>query len=303
MSDRSSRLWRRRLVNHLRRQGLVHEPRVEDAFLDVPREVFVPETFAGEGLVAVYRDDAIVTRRDPETKAALSSSSQPAIMAIMLEMLDLHPGHRVLEIGAGTGYNAAIVERLVGPRGLVASIDIDVDTVARAAAALRSIGSRVGLVVADGVPGLPGLRGSGKPADRMVVTASTAVIPCSWHQQLVDGGRLVVPVRLSDEVERAHAVTAFEKVAAGFDSVTVTSGGFMPLRSYDGSMFGPAGPASSLTATPTPVDGGGESPFAQVTREEMDCLVITVRYDQEPPKTRWRLDRGDHWIGVDTAES
>jgi protein-L-isoaspartate(D-aspartate) O-methyltransferase len=304
MTDGSSSRLRRELVEHLRREGLVHDPRVADAFLKVPRETFVPETLAQEGLAAVYRDDAIVTRRDPRSRAALSSSSQPAIMAIMLEMLDVRPGQRVMEIGAGTGYNAAILGRLVGPEGFVVSIDIDPDVVVGAAAALRSVGARAHVVVADGVPGLPGLSSAGVGVDRIVVTASTAVVPRCWHDQLADGGRLVAPLRLSDEIERAHAVTCFVKVAAGFDSVAVTPGGFMPLRRHDGSIFDPTGrsaPGPTGPVSPTH-DGGGGSPFARISREEMDRLFITVRYAVDPPPTRWRFRRGDHWIGIGLAD-
>jgi protein-L-isoaspartate(D-aspartate) O-methyltransferase len=151
---------RRRLVEHLRRRGLVHDPRVAGAFLAVPREVFLPETLARSGMGAVYQDDAIVTRRDPATMAPLSSSSQPAIMAIMLELLELRPGHRVLEIGAGTGYNAALLARLVDPDGLVVTLDIDPEIAEAAAGALRRFATGVHVVVGGGAGG----RGGGRPA-------------------------------------------------------------------------------------------------------------------------------------------
>jgi protein-L-isoaspartate(D-aspartate) O-methyltransferase len=301
MIDRSSRLWRRRLVAYLRRQRLIVSPEVEQAFLDVPRERFVPQTLAEGGLAAVYRDDAIVTRRDPATRLALSSSSQPAIMAIMLAMLDVRPGERVLEVGAGTGYNAALLDRLVRPGGWVASVDIDIETVLSAAEALRGVGAGVSLAVADGVVGLPGLARFGWEVDRMMVTASTALVPRSWHEQLVDGGRLVVPLRLSDEIEQAHAVTAFVRVPWGFDSVKVTAGGFMPLRREDGSTFGPGRLASS--PEPRADLGGDPSPFGEIGRAEMDRLTVVVRYGDQPPRTRWQLDRGNHWIGVDVPHT
>src|SRR5688500_14718603 len=106
MAEVASREMRRRLVAYLRRRGYLHDRRIGRAFLEVPREVFLPDELRRGGLPGVYRDDAIVTRRDPSTRAPTSSSSQPAIMAMMLEMLGVEDRHRVLEIGAGTGYNA-----------------------------------------------------------------------------------------------------------------------------------------------------------------------------------------------------
>ncbi len=107
MPDPSSAALRRGLVDHLRTRGHLRDDRVAAAFAAVPRELFLAEHAERHGLADVYRDDAIVTQRDP-AGTPTSSSSQPAIMAEMLEMLDLRAGQRVLEIGAGTGYNAAL---------------------------------------------------------------------------------------------------------------------------------------------------------------------------------------------------
>ena len=92
------------LVDHLQEQNCITTPVVERAFLTVPRHLFLP----GEPLDKVYADRSVVVRRDAGGQWT-SSSSQPAIMAIMLKQLDLKPGQRVLEIGAGTGFNAALI--------------------------------------------------------------------------------------------------------------------------------------------------------------------------------------------------
>src|SRR4051794_16053500 len=98
---------RRALVSELEVRGVIRSAAVRSAFLRVPRELFVPERLAEDGLDAVYRDEAIVTKTGPQGMP-MSSSSQPSIMAEMLERLLVEPGMRVLEVGAGTGYNAAL---------------------------------------------------------------------------------------------------------------------------------------------------------------------------------------------------
>ena len=116
----------------------------------MPREAFLP----GSGLVAAYADEPIVIKRDSDD-VPISSSSQPSMMAIMLEQLEPAPGHRVLEIGTGTGYNAALLAELVGDRGLVVSVDIDQDLVEGARENLVRAGySGVRVVCADGA-GIP----------------------------------------------------------------------------------------------------------------------------------------------------
>jgi protein-L-isoaspartate(D-aspartate) O-methyltransferase len=281
VSTASSLDLRRRLVQHLRRRGFLQDPRVADAFLAVPRELFLADVVQGSGLAAVYHDEAIVIERDPVTGMPLSSSSQPAIMALMLQMLDVRPGHRVIEIGAGTGYNAALLHRLVEPEGMVATIDIEPDLAARAAAALAALGARVQVVVADGRLGLPGAA----PVDRIEVTASSDEIPRAWYDQLRSGGKLVVPLRLSATLESTHAVTAFQKVPGGFDSLAVTPGGFMPLR------------------RPAAGEEPDHVPHLSLERDAVSELRIAVRYATEAAGLRWTLRRSDHVIGVDRIGS
>jgi protein-L-isoaspartate(D-aspartate) O-methyltransferase len=211
-------------VDDLERRGAIRSAEVRRAFLRVPRELFVPEKLAADGVEAVYRDEPIVTKVGG-AGVPLSSSSQPAIMAEMLERLGLEPGLRVLEIGAGTGYNAALLAELVGPRGSVRSVDVEADTAARARGALRRGGYRVRVAVADGREGLV----AGAPYDRIVVTASSDTVPYPWFEQLVDGGSVEVPLRLR-EGTGGHVVASLQKTGRGFRSVSVVAGGFMPLR-------------------------------------------------------------------------
>src|SRR5437899_2500510 len=124
----------RELVDSLVSRGALTDSRVEAAFRAIPRHLFLP----GVPLAEVYRDQAIPTKMvDGE---AVSSSSQPEIMATMLEQLGLERGLRVLEIGAGTGYNAALMAHIVGGAGTVTTMDVDADLVDGARAHLASAG-------------------------------------------------------------------------------------------------------------------------------------------------------------------
>lgn len=105
---------RDQLVDGLELAGHVSSQRVAAALRAVPRHVFVP----GIEPERAYRDKAFPIKYD-ESGRPISSSSQPAIMARMLEQLDVQPGHRVLEIGTGSGYNAALLGHLVGETGAV----------------------------------------------------------------------------------------------------------------------------------------------------------------------------------------
>lgn len=223
VGTRHSEKLRRELVRGLERRGFVRTARIRDVFLSVPRELFVGEYASREGVEAVYRDEAILTQLNPHG-VPLSSSSQPAIMALMLEQLRLEEGMSVLEVGAGTGYNAALLSLLVGPRGRVVAIDVDAELVRDARRNLRSGGYKARVVVGDGREGFAELA----PYDRIIVTASSESLPAAWREQLQPRGLLQVPLRLS--ATGAQPIPLLRKTRGGFRSVAVLAGGFMPLR-------------------------------------------------------------------------
>src|SRR5438105_3909467 len=156
------------MVDVLKKRGVQLRPGIEAAFRSVPREAFLP----GVGLDRVYSGDAIVTKQDGEGRP-ISSSSEVGIMIEMAELLDVAPADRILEIGTGTGYNAAVLSELAGDRGAVTTVDLDPEIAAQARHNLAAAGShRVAVISGDGSPrraagGYANPRGlwSGGPSD------------------------------------------------------------------------------------------------------------------------------------------
>ncbi len=205
------------LVDQMKSGGHLASRSIEAVFRAVPRHLFLPDT----PLEEVYSDQAIATKSLQER--IVSSSSQPTMMAIMLQQLDLRPGQRVLEIGAGTGYNAALLARLVGKRGQVVTIDIDEDIVANARAHLQAAGyGHVQVHCADGFAGYA----DAAPYDRIILTVNAADIAPAWREQLKPDGRLLLPLSLRD----AQVSVAFKPVEDHLESVSVSYCRFVTLR-------------------------------------------------------------------------
>jgi methyltransferase of FxLD system len=206
------------LVDLLIKNDCITTAAVEAAFRAVPRHLFLPSMPPEH----VYQDQAIPTKY--AEGRALSSSSQPTIMATMLEQLALASGHRVLEIGAGTGYNAALIAHIVGDTGQVITIDVDEDIVAQARDHLAAAGfNQVTVVEGDGAFGYP----PSAPYDRIILTVGAWDITPAWEEQLAPQGRLVLPLTLLPSLMLSVAV---ERVDQGLQSVSATPCFFMPLR-------------------------------------------------------------------------
>ena len=216
---------RERLATRVVARHRIGSEPVAAALHAVPRHLFLP----GQPPEAAYRDDAIVTKRD-ETGQPISSSSQPAIMAIMLVQLGLAPGHRVLEIGAGTGYNAALISHIVGPSGQVTSVDIDPELVQTAREHLARAGfGEVTVVCADGAGGDP----EHAPYDRIIATVGVSDLAPAWLEQAGPQARIVVPF----DVRGTQLSIAFDRAAPGrWASRSLAPCGFMRMR---GSLAGP----------------------------------------------------------------
>ncbi|WP_158894279.1 protein-L-isoaspartate O-methyltransferase family protein [Amycolatopsis anabasis] len=191
-----------RYADDLRARGAIRTDAVHAAFATVPRHRFL-RTFhfradrytlsPGEGppaevLDIIYANNSLVTHDGRTPGQPMSSSSGPSVMARMLEALKLRPGLRVLEIGAGTGYNAALIHAITGVR--VTAVEAGYTAAAEAAAAIADLGLDrwIRIVHGDGYLGDPG-RGRW---DRIIVTCGIAGIPPGWLDQLADEESLIV---------------------------------------------------------------------------------------------------------------
>jgi len=172
---------RANLVDSLIRKGYVKSAEVADAMQKVPREEFVPDSI---------RDDAYID--SPMPIGSGQTISAPHMVAIMVEASDLHPGHKVLEVGAGSGYHAAVVAELVAPGGHVFTVERHQDLADFARANLERTGysQSVTVICGDGSRGLP----EHAPYDRIFVACGAPSVPKPLMDQVSDGGSLLVPV-------------------------------------------------------------------------------------------------------------
>jgi protein-L-isoaspartate(D-aspartate) O-methyltransferase len=150
----------------------------------------------------------------------------------MLRLLDVQPGHRVLEIGTGSGYSTALLAELTGPTGSVLSIDFDPEMTERATRLLADAGyGHVVLVAADGREGWAAYA----PFDRVIAWAAMTWVPQAWCEQTRTGAVLVVPMRIDrrswvSKYRRTNesAVVEDERVAGSFIPLTAT-----PFRPWE----------------------------------------------------------------------
>ncbi|MGW7352786.1 methyltransferase, FxLD system [Streptomyces sp. NPDC054784] len=186
--DPSEQQLRDVLARKLIELGAARSPRVVEAFRTVRRHLATPDA----EMARTYEPEvATVTKTDADG-VDISSVSAPRVQAMQLEQAQLAPGQTVLEIGSG-GPNAAYLAEVVGSAGHVVTVDIDAEVTDRAARFLEATGYRnVSVLTADAENGAP----DHGPFDRIVVTVQAADVPPAWRDQLKDGGRLVVPLRM-----------------------------------------------------------------------------------------------------------
>ncbi|MFD4999620.1 methyltransferase domain-containing protein [Streptomyces buecherae] len=242
------------LVERLQKDAAIRSARWAEAFADVPRHVFVPRWYEGETnsrgitvwraqhtiaaheLASVYRDTTLVTALDPNTAEQVdtgawtgvptSSSTQPGLMAGMLEDLHVQDGQRVLEVGTGTGYNAALLCARLGDH-LVHSVDIDPDLVCDARERLATLGFAPDLVAGDGRAGHP----AGRRFDRTIATCSVRRhLPAAWIEQSNPDAVIVADVSLG--IEGGLVRVSVDAAGRAYGHFTQTSGRFMAARDH-----------------------------------------------------------------------
>lgn len=299
------------LVREIEASGAWDEDPVwREAFEAVPRHVFVPYYYVGvvggyerrwgespdprmreKWLRGAYADVPLATRlRDGEL---LSSSSQPSLMARMLAELRVEDGDRVLEVGAGTGYNAALLAHRLGEDDLVTTVDLEPEITESARQHLAAAGYRPTVVTGDGARGVP----RRAPFDRIIATCTLASVPQAWLAQCRPGARILTPF------------------ATGLLALTVrdaahAEGRFLHTPAYFVPLRGESRPG------PDPADLGGIPRRARdhdlfrfllaLTRGSLEPQEACALWDREQRPTRERygitVADGHGWAWLDDPE-
>lgn len=172
--------YRKKLVEKLKKEGRIKSWEVEKAFLNIPRENFIPSALESHA----YYDTPLEIGHN-------QTISAPHMVAIMAEAIDLKKGQKILEIGAGSGYHAAIIAEIIGEKGHVYSVERIKKLAEIAEKNLKKTNIRnVKVEVGDGSLGLSEYA----PYDRIYVTCASPGIPDPLIEQLKDDGKLLIPV-------------------------------------------------------------------------------------------------------------
>ncbi|MFI1725680.1 methyltransferase domain-containing protein [Streptomyces sp. NPDC020489] len=252
------------------------------SFEAVPRHLFVPYYYVRDGtggherrwgespdprarerwLRGAYADAPLATRmRDGEL---VSSSSQPSLMAMMLAALEVEDGDRVLEIGAGTGYNAALLAHRLGDDGLVTTVDLEPEITEAARQHLAAAGHRPLVVTGDGARGVP----ERAPFDKVIATCTLASVPQAWLAQCAPGAHVLAPL------------------ATGLIALTVRDAGhaegrFLHTPAYFVPLRGEGRPE------PEPVPLGGVPRAAR--QDELFRFLVTLSRGSLDPREAYQL--------------
>lgn len=204
---------RKRMVERQLAVRGIDDARILAAFEEIPRHLFMPETIRH----AAYKDRALEIGFG-------QTISQPFIVAYMIDLLGLTGTERILEVGTGSGYQAAILSRLAAE---VHTIELIPDLAERAAHVLREIGvTNVFIHVGDGSQGWP----EAAPYDAIIVAAAGPHVPHSLLEQLADHGRMIVPVG-----ERGfQRLELWQREGESFVEETLIPVAFVPLRGEEG---------------------------------------------------------------------
>ncbi len=206
-----------KLVEKLKKYGILKSKSLEKALLSTPRHFFVPENLQKYA----YNDS-------PLPIGFGQTVSQPSTVVIMLEMLDVRKGQKVLEIGTGSGWQAALLARMIGAKGKVYTVEIIHGLVEFAKKNLAKTGIKnVSVIHGDGSLGLP----EKAPFDRIIIAAASPRIPEQLLKQLKIRGKLVAPI--GDRY--AQKMVVIEKGSKGIKQSEYPGFfAFVPLRGKHG---------------------------------------------------------------------
>jgi protein-L-isoaspartate(D-aspartate) O-methyltransferase len=274
-------------VAELTRYGLLRSGRLQEAMRRVRREDFVP---------SAWRDYAYAEVPLP-LPGRLASISCPHSYPLFYEALGLDQGHRFLEIGLGSGYGAALAREVVGPAGLVVSVEIDPATLAFAAANLDRAGyTDVVRVLGDGALGHPALA----PYDRICITAACQEPPAPLLAQLRVGGRLIAPIQR----HARQVLTAIEKQPDGLHRTSLCEVLYVSLQ----GPFGTGSPQSAppaLIVTARGLHDGGRArqalhralPGARVKGTGFTAVLAVEAHGDPAALAAQATGSGSRWFG------
>ncbi|GAA3498149.1 methyltransferase domain-containing protein [Streptomyces prasinosporus] len=275
------------------------DPVWREVFAAVPRHLFVPSYYVGvvggyerrwrenpdprareRWLRGAYEDTPLaVLLRDGEL---LSSSSQPSLMALMLAELGVRDGEAVLEIGTGSGYNAALLARRLGAGDLVTTVDLDPEITGPARRHLDAAGYHPVVVTGDGAHGVP----ARAPFDRIIATCALPSVPRAWLGQCRPGARILTPFATGVVVltvrDAGHAEGRFLHTPAYF----------VPLRGASRSWQDPP----DVDGLPGPARGSDLFRFLlALTAGALDAREAYDLWEREgrPRRERYGLTVGD----------
>lgn len=318
---------RNRLVNELTGHGWLADA-WRPAFTAVPRHLFLPRFFrqtpdrsryeAVDGsdpgaLELVYSNSVLPIQLDgddarwdesrhhgPIDGVPTCSSTQPALMAVMLDALDVADGHRVLEVGTGTGYNAALLAHRLGSP-LITTVDIDAGLVRRARQSLAAVGYAPTVVTTDGAGGDPG----NAPYDRIIATCSVPRVPAVWLTQTRPGG--VILTNLHREIGGGLLLRlTVDETGAASGHLLDDYGAFMPLRSCPTTRTSTLVRAASQasgdvheTHLPGPLADDGEAWTALVALLLPDVARLDI--DRPDGPVQWLVHPDGSWAYHDIS--
>ncbi|MEU8758873.1 methyltransferase domain-containing protein [Streptomyces sp. NPDC048659] len=316
------------LATELIKSGAIRTRPWTRAFGDVPRHLFVPRWLrqdqdhrgitvwrehhgatTDEDLAAVYSDQTLVTALDPDTAEQfddgawtgipVSSSTLPSLMVRMLEDLRIADGHRVLEIGTGTGYNAALLSARLGA-DLVHSVEIDPELVAAARRHLAAAGFAPHVLAGDGTLGHP----EGGTFDRIIATCSVPSVPAAWIEQSRPGTILVTDIALG--VEGGLVRLKVDDRGRAVGRFTTTAGRFMAARS-DAKRYPPrhrpepAPEAGTLPSSVAAADIRAHYPFRLLLSVSLPEAELVYHLDEAGTTALQIQDPEGSWARIPLA--